>query len=325
MFRAAVAIPGSSERFRVRLTTPPSKRPRDIDMTNEEHRRWNLRTLLLMDRAGLVQLSWDEAPNRSDNEDATPHDVIVHLRSLDHLEASRWEASVTPMRDRILEPAASVLKQLRRLLNVRSTCIADVLKESYQSREFDIPVVLACGGCPGCRAENNPAYAGRLRSRHTPPSPWPPLPIGGALANFLEDQKSGLIFYSSGSGDGSAARLAELGTWLLAEGIVCITAPDSVLTACDSWFRSHRAALVFPGRFPPTGILARQPAAIIVAESAGTPSVEELWPHMISREEITILVVPSSSHEPGYRHRLLSEMWTKPKLTVPIWEDLYRE
>src|SRR5262249_23315383 len=86
MFHADVPLPGSGERFRVRLTTLPSKRPRDIDMTNEEHRRWNLRTLLLMDRAGLVQLSWDQGPNRSDSEDTTPQEVVVHLRSLDHLE-----------------------------------------------------------------------------------------------------------------------------------------------------------------------------------------------------------------------------------------------
>jgi len=119
--------------------------------------------------------------------------------------------------------------------------------------------------------------------------------------------------------------LAELTTWLLSEGVICITAPECVLAACDSWFRSHRSALAFPGRLPCAGILKHQPAAVIIPESPGAPSLEALWQHITSRDETTVVVLPISSHEPGYPHRRLEEMWTRPKLTLRIWEDLYRE
>jgi superfamily II DNA or RNA helicase len=325
MFNRSVRLQGEGERYRVSLTVPPSQRPGDIDMDNDENQRWNLRTLLLMERAGLLELSWDEARGPRDIESRMPQELVIQLRRPDTLDARRWTASVAPVRDWILEPAALIAKQLRRLLNSRQ-CIAEVLRESYASRPLEVPVVLACGGCPRCRADGSPSYAGRLRCRHWPEDSWPALPLGSGLQKFLVGDHHGLIFYPATLGSGALpARLAEITQWLLNEGIVYLSAPKELLDACEAWFRAHPSTVVFLGHFPPRGTLARQPAAVVVSDRPDGLTLDEIWPNLQSRNAVTILVLPESSPEPGYPHRRLAEMWTRPKIMLQRWEDLYRE
>jgi superfamily II DNA helicase RecQ len=327
MFRRPVFADPASNRYRVCLSVRPSLGPGDIDMDGEEHEKWNLRTLLLMARAGVLELTWDETPPdpAKETEDSTPGEITVRLQHHgDHLEPSMWERVIEPCRQRALEPASTVTALLRRLLNGRE-CVSAVLADCYRSRDPDIPTVTACGGCPHCRATGVSPFAGRLRCRHTPAEPWPALPIGDRLRDFLGERPCGLLFYPPHAEEGALwGDLSLVAGWLIEEGVLVLAAPTAFLARFQAWFDVHTEAAAFLDSGVPSGVLARQAAAVIV-RGPGGPFLAEVWPHVGGPKGRLIVLLSEDSREPGHATRLVRDMWTGPKLTLDRWKDLYLE
>jgi hypothetical protein len=327
MFRSAAFADPANNRYRVCLSTRPSLARDDIDMDGEEHEKWNLRTLLLMARAGVLELAWDETPpgTVSEGEDALPGEITVRLlRHGDHLEKNLWERVIEPCRERALEPASVVTGLLRRLLQGQE-CNALVLAACYRSHDPNVPVVSACGGCPHCRRTGVLPFAGRLRFRHTPDEPWPPLSIRERLQDFLSGQPCGLIFYPAGADEETLlADLALVTGWLMEQGVLVLAAPEQLLGRLEQWFDAHPEAAVFLDAGPPHGILSSQASAVVIGHGAG-PRLEDVWPHALSPRGTLVLVLPEDSRQPDHPARLLRDMWTGPKLTLERWKDLYLE
>lgn len=326
MFRRPAFADAANNHYRVRLSARPSLARGDIDMDGEEHEKWNLRTLLLMARAGVLELAWD-APGgpAGEGEESLPGEITVRLcKHGDHLEPGLWERLIEPCRQRTLEPASVVTSLLRRLLQGRE-CVAGVLAACYRSRDPNVPVVTACGGCPHCRAAAVTPFAGRLRFRHTPDEPWPPLPIRERLGDFLLGQPCGLIFYPPGEREESLlADLALVTGWLVEQGVLALAAPQELLKRLRHWFDAHPETAVFLDSGPPHGILARQASAVVIGGRSG-PRLEEMWPCAQAPRGTLVLVLPEDSRQPDHPARLLRDMWTGPKLTLDRWKNLYLE
>lgn len=161
-------------RYRVAVDQVPSYDEDDIDMKNDANIRWNVRTLMLMQRAGLIELDWENPPDPLfDALDEGAYQTLLskyangRIITLlgDHLNINVWEDKVEKARGESLIP---VKKSLQRMDAFRAAerCIADVLQEEYQILQSDyeevlkanINVVKNCSGCPYCKKNDYLQY-----------------------------------------------------------------------------------------------------------------------------------------------------------------------
>lgn len=184
MFEHTDRIPLGEGRFILRLDISPGHNEQDIDMHGKRSTQWNVRTLTLMARAGLIQLLG--IPAQTVTTQALNEGVYQTIKILDaeHLTSACWQNRVAPVRDSI---SASNSKNLDYMVQyLRSTrCPAEMIAELYRINleEISYRVALNCGGCPIGR---KPAGCGRL-PEPVPDPPWP-WPISSRLSPSIVDQ-----------------------------------------------------------------------------------------------------------------------------------------
>jgi ATP-dependent DNA helicase RecQ len=144
-------------------------RPKHIQQDSDANVAWNLRTLVLLNRAGIIRLESSRPPEiqRADEESdaslekrrelamerffATAHFTI--RESGGHLDPEVWETEVKPERDRMFATSNRAYGRMERLLrgNVE---IGTLLQETYSINTANggaSPEHL-CAGCPACRS-----------------------------------------------------------------------------------------------------------------------------------------------------------------------------
>ena len=133
--------------------------------SSDENVKWNLRTLILMARAGLLALEIEA--NRLDQDVETGEDassilsamanIRVRLRNHGHLDRSIWEKAVVASRHRTLESASRNLALMLELLpnSLQSAQqigreVGETLGILYRitSEPWSVQVSRVCGGCP---------------------------------------------------------------------------------------------------------------------------------------------------------------------------------
>jgi superfamily II DNA/RNA helicase len=123
--------------------------------------KWNMRTLNLMVRAGLIRLELDvnnEIPAIDPGEATAPLFAMTNLRvricNHGHLLPETWEERITPLREKILTAANRNLAMMQQLLPKRpgqaiDTEVGSILRQLYQFQTpWWVDVVPVCGGCP---------------------------------------------------------------------------------------------------------------------------------------------------------------------------------
>jgi ATP-dependent DNA helicase RecQ len=128
---------------------------------SEYNLNWNIRTLLLLCRAGLIEL--DIGPQ--DHTSESPHEdrayfapisrVTVRVKDYSHLQSETWIAKVRPARELSAEAGLRSLSLMRTLLaNDRE--VSDILAELYtiHTSDQEFRVVRVCGGCPRHRTRD---------------------------------------------------------------------------------------------------------------------------------------------------------------------------
>jgi hypothetical protein len=312
---------GDGHRYSVPLDISPSHRPRDIDMSNEENERWSLRTLLLMRRAGLIEIEGSHSIRRDGGYIRT---VQIEIREHEHLEPNFWQTRVEPLREELLTQCKLNWALLEKALTGR-ICLAHAFEEAYTSRQHDVSVVRACGGCPACRERGEPEQCGRLIPRHSPPTAWPPGPIGPALTKLLRDGKLALLFYPSREPTDDGVNLEAFTRWCCREGVRNLVLPKE-------WFGRWREPLISLSVRPlflfdelPDGVVRIQPTAILLF---GT--LDKLWTDIWGRlpdmEMPSVLVLPEDLRQPDRPDRLIRDILIgPPRLTLPQWEETYNE
>lgn len=139
--------------IRVNLETVP----KHVGGTNEFNVDWNMRTLLLMCRAGLMELDIEanEGSSLSGQEFAvsTPLSAMaaVRVRILDHghLLPEVWERRVGPARARTSQGSVRNFGLLKSILKDHRE-VSEALARLYRidSSRWSVDVTRVCGGCP---------------------------------------------------------------------------------------------------------------------------------------------------------------------------------
>lgn len=161
-----------------RATNEPDLWEIDIDSVHqglsggsEYNVNWNMRTLILMARAGLVALELEDNPDdqfEEPGEDASSLLAAianVRVRVLDdgHLRPETWETAISASRRSTLRAAERNLQMMRQLLPSSSGGgpqvgreVGETLAELYRISSIRWPVHVshACGGCPRDRFED---------------------------------------------------------------------------------------------------------------------------------------------------------------------------
>ena len=125
--------------------------------SNNEDIKWNIRTLLLMSRAGFIELNIAPLQDNNFQERAPSEDYPLHsLTSLrvrilrdDHLSPDSWENVISASRKRTLDSGANNLRLMEQILK-GGVEVSEVLSNLYSnnSREWPVVVTKICGGCP---------------------------------------------------------------------------------------------------------------------------------------------------------------------------------
>lgn len=172
MFESAVAV--GDGLIAVDVDVRPSASENDIDMSGDRNTDWNVRTLTLLARAGLVELV-GRTPSAAESGPA-----LLTLRILDdgHKRPDCWISRVAPVRDAIAEASRRNFDLMQRFLRAEE-CPARVFESLYGAET----VLSYCSRCRVCRAE--PSRRGSEPTPREPISPWPGQQLQPELAELI--------------------------------------------------------------------------------------------------------------------------------------------
>ncbi|MCC8244089.1 protein DpdF [Saccharothrix luteola] len=157
-------------------------RPPNVPETGEKNRMWNVRTLNLMVRAGLIELhpptrlsrdanegddQWETRVREHFTELATRARVSIHGQTNDR---AHFDQRIEKVRQAIMKGQWAALQRLRKAMS-GDRCMGEELADYYTTayRGTELSTAAACRGCPHCR-RGGPPDAGFYRT------PWEPFP-----------------------------------------------------------------------------------------------------------------------------------------------------
>lgn len=314
------------DRFRVPVDVPPGYTVEDIDMQSELNEDWNIRTLTLMSRAGMLELDDDPPPIPSpESEGATPEGRwrVVRVLAPDHLREEAWERRVKPLREDAQRRGNLEWEFMTNVLHPHC-CIGEILQRAYdiparrsEPRRPEVSVSLCCGGCPFCRKVANGTV---IISPPTPPPPWAPSQsCGPRLATICASTPwLGLFYPVTESRDHHSRRMSRLLRWCIGEGVQCVVAPSGIW---DSLLE-ERPELARRPIFCATEYsldLPRVPTVVFHASNAVIPR----YPLRSSetRRAPTILVLPENARDPEKPDCLLRDLLSCPHFHLEEFEE----
>jgi superfamily II DNA/RNA helicase len=192
--------------------------------SNNEDIKWNIRTLLLMSRAGFIELNIAPIQDNNFQERGASEDhPLYSLTSLrvrilrnDHLSPLSWENDISASRKRTLDSGGNNLKLMEQILK-GGLEVSDVLSHLYSNNSSRWPIVVTkiCGGCPIDRDQEK-----SLNRYHMPVaksiSHTAPVEIESLLKIFPQyNPKLINIFYDSSMNTDS--QIIKLINWLVHE------------------------------------------------------------------------------------------------------------
>ena len=286
---------------------------------------WNLRTLALLARAGVIELDAEAPPGRDafmddsgtvDEErlraELERHrlEKIVQVRNDDHLDLyGLWRGGIEEVRGRSVRSAERGLELLHEAIEGRR-CYAEIFAEAYAVPPRGGPtprpgvfVSPSCGGCPACRRSGREPYPGGMPR---PAAPWrvagEKLPeelsrvLGAARCAFVFDERLG---NTSGA---DRLRRERLVRYLIVGGFRTFVGPQERLGALRPLCSSAETPPVFfaeewePLHLPRTAVVVIDPpdrALTAILSSAGG-----LGPALV-------VWLPAERPDPGKPHCLL--------------------
>jgi superfamily II DNA/RNA helicase len=181
-------------RFAVRIDGRPGTDERDIDMFGDANTDWNLRTVALMARAGILRLLGTPYPRVEQEGDWLEIEIIDDH----HLDLALWQSRVEPVR-RVGWLAAKRNLDLMREYLRNDRCPAAILEDLYGANR----VGRTCSRCSRCRSDE----ACRLNSVAVgePRGPWTE-PLDPLVANLLDRDLRLLVSYDPGDLARNASR-----------------------------------------------------------------------------------------------------------------------
>lgn len=170
-------------RFAVRIDGRPGTDERDIDMFGDANTDWNLRTVALMARAGILRLLGTPYPRIEEDGDWLEIEIIDDH----HLDLAVWQDRVEPVRREGWLAAKRNLDLMRDFLR-DARCPATILEDLYGAHR----VGRTCSRCSLCRSDETC----RLKSVAVgePRGPWTE-PLDPLVADLLDRDLRLLVSY----------------------------------------------------------------------------------------------------------------------------------
>ncbi|MBO3457750.1 DEAD/DEAH box helicase [Aetokthonos hydrillicola Thurmond2011] len=238
MFNRKISVPGKG--FRLPINIPPSFREGDIDMNSTQNTAWNIHTLILMSRAGLIEMDSEEPPRRKDFESQSEeayskalenyrNSRLIHIRNEYHLKPEIWESLVEPIRKERQKWSQKNLQLMTEALRTKR-CISEIfaeaytISESYSGNTRPVKVSRACGGCPVCRKNGVTPFPG-IMPISKPVWHETKLFLGTELQRLFAGDNLMLIFYESLQQLSKMQRGRKLFKWLIDQGMKNIVIP----------------------------------------------------------------------------------------------------
>lgn len=174
---AAATEPGDD-----RIAVTLDARPSDLHFNSVRNRGWNVRTLNLMARAGMIRLDWRQAPDRGRFTDHATYNQAIedflvtrYVKILDggHLDPRRWEEKVGPAREVSLQREKAGFDSMREFL--------EIAVRGGERRELD--AILRRVYTVDVRLESGKRV--RFSPQPLPPIPAP-LPVAPRVPTVLE-------------------------------------------------------------------------------------------------------------------------------------------
>lgn len=236
------------------LFTVSLKESFDTTMSGRKNVLWNQRTLLLMQRAGFINLlgppSRDQFSKSSQSQNSVPanvedegvlssgategsedlyedlrHHRLVNIATQRHLQEEKWESDLEPVR----QQAYSYIewsKELMRDVVDHEACISRILARAYAVG--DTNVARTCNGCPHCRDQG---LETRDTSMPMPPWPWPSPDTPPGLEGLGEFPA--FTFYPQLEEMRDRIRLSGLLNGLVKRGVRHVIAPPATIENMD--------------------------------------------------------------------------------------------
>lgn len=294
---------------------------RTLDMVGEQNKRWNVRTLMLMHRAGLIDI---EAVDQFAQRDFLRIKILIP----GHTDKALWESVVAPLRSELKQVYQSSFQLLERLVGNNYRCLADIFEKCYSLEDEQLSVALACGGCPNCRKTGTSPFCGTLIGRTNPNTPYPPFrPPGAGLTNLVQKSNRAVITYDSKSVSkgNQIASLRALMEWLVCENVVNILCN---ISAVKSYLPAPKDV---PDRFffvETSRYLSSSPEAFQITSCLLTGSEDLFWPvfwrlFQSNKLPLRILIAPEGTEVPDYPGRLIRDIVNCPVVDIIQWERRY--
>ena len=310
-----LAAPGPDELFAVDLHAVPIHQTGSSDYNVA----WNLRTLLMMRRSGMIDLRLQRRDEASATDDldlerditstATLGQLRVRVQDHGHLRRDNWESRVAPIRQQTIASAERSFSLLQRLLQQRSE-VGDTLAELYSIRgSWETDVTKVCAGCPSDR------WRGDDRGYHPPSAAGIARVDGNSLGNWSKrfpwiDPEHAIIFYeNSFLDDATGEAVLRLMKWLVAEcGIQEIATSAKAGAWQEPWRRLHRfsasgallAREIDDATLEPYSPLRR------VSIYEETPTSEAIRQVRLLRRPFHLIVTPFETPDPFHPGRKLN-------------------
>jgi ATP-dependent DNA helicase RecQ len=186
--------PLPNHKIAVRVDGSPGSSDRDIDMRGDQNTDWNLRTLALMARAGIIRLEGAPHPSITEAGDWFALEILDDS----HLQKAHWEKEIEPVRYQSHLASARNLDLMQRFLKDEE-CPADILESLYGADR----IARMCSQCSLCR--DNPSARQPSKSIGEPKAPWK-LPTNPLLVRLLGPDGRLLVTYDPNKGGATESR-----------------------------------------------------------------------------------------------------------------------
>jgi superfamily II DNA helicase RecQ len=296
---------------------------------NSHNVAWNVHTLVLLARAGVIELDAQEPPRRDrqtgdngegDEEalqreiDRHRHERVVRVIEEGHLDLeATWQGTVERARER---SAAAAARGLDLMLEVRKPkrCLAEVFADAYEvaARAGDPPrppvlVSKSCGGCPACRAAQRSPYAGGM------PAPLPAwrgldVPVPAELAPLFGGWTHLVIFDDKPAETfgGDRQRRERLLRSLARSGFRSVVGPDPELVRLRALYRAQPwPAAFYSAEWEPLH-LPRSPTLVYRPDDPTIAALFGSGRSLASPEILRIVWLPADTRDPSKPHCLLA-------------------
>ena len=321
MLHSGESLSANSNRYRVSLESQRSA----IVRNTQENEAWNLRTLSLMMRAGLIRVDSEEPPAADDTTEDEGGDAfhryitstVIEITDSGHRDGEVWKALVEPVRQRSIQAARSAYSLMLEALRCERD-FADIFVEAYRigpgspvgARGETIPQC-GCGGCPYCRRINRSPFAGQAGIPE--PVAEPQSLVSPVLSEVAGGPTGTLIVVIDPRPMRRRHRwpeFAELLEALVRHGIRLLSAPPAVLdlSPVATAHRATRDGFLFLEPNPAHVFAPKVPTLIVHDPLEQEPVVPESYFRAPSTPHLRVVIVPLDARDPERPDLTVAEM-----------------